>query len=280
MNEEVLNAFDMTNVDDMSDEELQEAFASGILKPGLNIPFEERELKNNVSGLKFKLKEIKLNLNWIERLDLINTPAPMAPEVYDEATKENSNNVVSLKNRWKFNGAFQSRDCVNDFKREMFFHRQAQAAVLEGVPKLKSLGILTKRPDDYFAEMAKSDDHMHKVRQNLAARQTAAAESQKMKQFRKQRKLGKKAQVEAKLKQAEEKRKMLNEVKKFRKGVSKDLSFLDDKPSKKHDTRNMRAQKKKAFKDGKFGFGGRKKGSKRNTKESASYNGSLAKKGD
>lgn len=33
------------------------------------------------------------------------------------------------------------------------------------------------------------------VRQNLAARQTAAAESQKMKQFRKQRKLGKKAQV-------------------------------------------------------------------------------------
>lgn len=38
---------------------------------------------------------------------------------------------------------------------------------------------------------------------------------------------------------------MLNEVKKFRKGVSKDLSFLDDKPSKKHDTRNMRAQKKK-----------------------------------
>lgn len=48
MNEEVLNAFDLTNVDDMSDEELQEAFAAGVLKPGLNIPFEERELKNNV----------------------------------------------------------------------------------------------------------------------------------------------------------------------------------------------------------------------------------------
>lgn len=53
---------------------------------------------------------------------------------------------------------------INEFKRETNFHRQAQAAVLEGLARLKALGIPTKRPDDYFAEMAKSDSHMQKVR--------------------------------------------------------------------------------------------------------------------
>jgi rRNA-processing protein EBP2 len=52
---------------------------------------------------------------------------------------------------------------LNDFRRETLFHRQAQAAVLIGIPKLREQGVKTKRPDDYFAEMAKSDQHMQKV---------------------------------------------------------------------------------------------------------------------
>lgn len=42
-------------------------------------------------------------------------------------------------------------------------YRQAQAAVLEALPKLRKLQIPTRRPDDYFAEMAKSDQQMQKV---------------------------------------------------------------------------------------------------------------------
>lgn len=42
-------------------------------------------------------------------------------------------------------------------------YRQAQASVLLGLPQLHKLGIKTRRPDDYFAEMAKSDVHMKKV---------------------------------------------------------------------------------------------------------------------
>ena len=42
-------------------------------------------------------------------------------------------------------------------------YRQAQATVLQGVSKLHHLGVKTKRPEDYFAEMAKTDDHMKKV---------------------------------------------------------------------------------------------------------------------
>ena len=43
--------------------------------------------------------------------------------------------------------------------------RQAQASVLVGLKKLQELDIPTQRPDDYFAEMIKTDDHMRKVRE-------------------------------------------------------------------------------------------------------------------
>lgn len=55
----------------------------------------------------------------------------------------------------------------NDFKRELKFYRQAQATVLEVIPRLKSMGVPTKRPEDYFAQMAKTDGHMNKVSMNV-----------------------------------------------------------------------------------------------------------------
>ena len=40
---------------------------------------------------------------------------------------------------------------------------QAQVAAKQAVEKLSQLGLPTERPDDYFAEMIKTDAHMHKV---------------------------------------------------------------------------------------------------------------------
>ena len=42
-------------------------------------------------------------------------------------------------------------------------YQQAQQTVQLAIPKLKKLGIATKRPEDYFAEMVKTDDHMQRV---------------------------------------------------------------------------------------------------------------------
>lgn len=42
-------------------------------------------------------------------------------------------------------------------------YQQAQSGVKIGLRKLEELGIATTRPDDYFAEMVKTDDHMRKV---------------------------------------------------------------------------------------------------------------------
>ncbi|KPJ15898.1 putative rRNA-processing protein EBP2-like [Papilio machaon] len=287
MNDFVLNDSE-TDVD--SDEELQEAFAKGILKPGLNEEIEKtvKTYVNNVAELKAKLKEIELKLPWIEKLDLITTVAPMAPDValqIEETAQRRKNVKENSKGNQKYDPT--QDPILNEFKRENLIHRQAQAAVIDGIKRLKDLNVPTRRPDDFFAEMAKSDEHMQKVRKNLMAKQAAQARTEKVRQLREQKKIAKKVQIDTKLKQAAEKKHMLEQLKRVRKGKSTDLDFLEDNKGKgnnKANSKDPRAKvsKKRAMKDKKFGFGGKKKGSKLNTRDSTNqmddFNSSAKKK--
>ena len=47
----------------------------------------------------------------------------------------------------------------------MPFHsyNEALASAQSGQQKMEQLGVAVRRPDDYFAEMVKTDDHMKKV---------------------------------------------------------------------------------------------------------------------
>lgn len=54
-------------------------------------------------------------------------------------------------------------DVHDDLKRELAFYQQALEAANIGREKVKAAGIPFTRPDDYFAEMVKSDEHMEKV---------------------------------------------------------------------------------------------------------------------
>ena len=59
-------------------------------------------------------------------------------------------------------------------------------------------------------------------------RQTETENIEKIRKLRHQRKMQKQLQKEGKLKKQSEKKAVLDEVKKFRKGVRKDLDFLED----------------------------------------------------
>ncbi|ERL88825.1 hypothetical protein D910_06207 [Dendroctonus ponderosae] len=270
-----------------SDRELQEAFAEGKLKPGLNTVQEvPKKRVNNVEGLKQKLVEISLDLPWLEKLDSVNEQAPLAPELAAQLLMHEEKRENQFKNNKKLVQLKPHEDPVlNDFKREMLFQRQAQAAVLEAIPKLKALGLPTKRqairsaivivshvlflffrPDDYFAEMAKTDEHMQKIREHLMKKQQQQQRSERVKQLRQQKKEGKMMQIQTKLQREQEKKEMLDQVKKYRKGASKDLDFLDSKKSKSISRKSL---EKRKMKNKKFGFGGKKKGLKRNTNDSA-----------
>merc|ERR1711874_659662 len=111
--------------------------------------------------------------------------------------------------------------------------------------------IVTRRPGDYFAQMVKTDDHMQKIRQKLVTKQMGIERSEKVRKLRDLKKFGKKVQVEVQQKRHKEKREMMEEVKKFKKGQTDNLDFLEKGKNKK------------------IGFGGKKRGLKHNTKDSA-----------
>lgn len=219
--------------------------------------------------MKEKLDELILELPWIERLDMTNALAPIAPELAVLIERQEQKRENLFKGNRKIPYVKPESDPVlNDFKRETLFHRQAQTAATDGVQKLKELGISTKRPDDYFAEMAKTDEHMQKVRSHLTAKQEGQQKSEKIRQLREAKKMSKIIQRENEEKKRLEKSKMLSDLKSFRKGKLNNLDFLEDGGRKQQGARKQ-PNKKRMLKDKKFGFGGKKKGSKRNTKESS-----------
>lgn len=117
--------------------------------------------------------------------------------------------------------------------------------------------------------MAKSDSHMQKVRASLMQKEESQKQSEKVKQLRLQRKEGKAIQIQAKQQRQQEKTEMLNQVKKIRKGVSKDFSFLDGKGKGNPKVLSRKSLEKRKYRDKKFGFGGKKRGMKVNTRDSA-----------
>jgi len=233
-----------------TDEEIQEALASGKIKPGLIVESQKKSFINNKEGLIEKIKEFSLDkLKWIERLDLTNG---LAPAVGGPTLEESDKN--------------------DDFTREMKFYRQAQASVLEGIGRLNKMHIITKRPEDYFAEMAKSDDHMKKVRSKLLEKKLGMERSEKIKKLRDQKKYGKKVQQEVLLKRQKEKREMLESVKKFRKGQIDKIEIMGETVERQgagNKKEMFKPNQKREFKNKKFGFGGQKKRSKYNTADSS-----------
>lgn len=200
---------------------------------------------------------------------MVNALAPLAPEQAVQLEIHEQKRASLFAGNAKIKSFAPDEDPVlNDFRREMIFHRQAQAAAVDGIKRLHTLGLSTKRPDDYFAEMAKTDGHMQKVRSNLMAKQQGQAKSERLKQIREQRKMGKMIQRQSRVHRDTEKREMLDQLKKFRKGKLKNLDFLEDNRSK-NSAAAAAAKGKRKDRDNRFGFGGKKRGIKRNTKESS-----------
>jgi len=216
---------------------------------------------NNVAALKAKLNLIsKSNLPWVERLDVT------ALEIPAENSASGSGSAAPAES--------SAPNREDDFKREISFYDQAQNALEMAIPKLRQFGVATERPSDYFAEMAKSDKHMTKVRQNLLNYQTRKEKSETAKKLRDERKFAGKVNKEALQKRISEKRQLKSAVKKHQKGLSAELNdILEEKKNKMGHGKNV--SKKREWKNEKFGYGGKKRGQKWNTRDSAGQLGNF-----
>ena len=170
-------------------------------------------------------------------------------------------------------------DVNDDLNRELAFYKQCLDAAVEGRSRLKKQGVPFSRPNDYFAEMVKTDEHMGKVKAKIveaAASKKAAAEARKQRDLKK---FGKQVQVAKQQERDRQKRDMLDKVnllKRKRKymgdtgGETEADMFdvaLDDETNASggaFGARKKDSGAKRAKKDAKFGFGGKKRFAKSN----------------
>ena len=83
------------------------------------------------------------------------------------------------------------------------------------MPRLKGFAVPSKRPEDYFAEMSKSDLHMKKVRATLLTKHAEIEKRDKIRKLRELKKMGKSIQVENEVKKAKAKKTVYKSEKQF-----------------------------------------------------------------
>ncbi|KAL1346565.1 hypothetical protein AAHE18_08G197200 [Arachis hypogaea] len=162
--------------------------------------------------------------------------------------------------------------------------------------KLQSLGLPFLRPPDYYAEMVKTDNHMQKVKGRVLAEKRKMEEAEERRKAREAKRLAKEIQAQKMKERAKQKKQDIESVKKWRKqrqqsgfadhGNDADLGFdFEDgksferskgkrpgvSPGDRSGGKGKQAfgkgktQKKREFRNSKFGFGGRKGMKKQNT---------------
>jgi rRNA-processing protein EBP2 len=115
---------------------------------------------------------------------------------------------------------------------------------LEGLKKLHDLGVPTLRPEDYYAEMAKSDNHMKKIKEILLSKEAELDKRDKVRKLRELKKIGKQVQVENQKKKHLERKDFNKNIEDVKKGKSSVSSVLE-KGGKKNNKRVMDGGSKK-----------------------------------
>jgi len=233
-----------------------------------------------------KLKEItQEDLPWGERMDLTTDTDVIQALPHEEVTQ-----------------------------RELGFYEAALKAANQGLAKCEEMHVMHQRPDDFYAEMVKSDRHMHRVRFQLLLDKRRVELAEERRKQREYKKFGKVILAEKAKEKARNFAKTAVSIDKWRKNKKQggtdiddqfDIGFDKDDQTLKKETKKQRKEeelaakktaereelkerkaraeggifgrdnkmkkkvtKKQAAKDAQYGFGGRKKGMKRNTAES------------
>lgn len=122
-------------------------------------------------------------------------------------------------------------------------------------------GIPFRRPDDYFAEMVKDDEHMARIQKKLGLEKRRAVANETAKRQRELRKFGKQIQ-EQKLKEREEaKKSSINSVKEWRRKHAKGDEFPVEL-TEEADTEGKKPQRQRSDDGEDFSAPAKKRGKK------------------
>eukprot|EP00887_Chlorella_sp_A99_P000133 scaffold16.g133.t1 len=88
----------------------------------------------------------------------------------------------------------------DDLERELAFYNQASLALdaaKVAIGRFEEAGIAWQRPDDYYAEMVKSDEHMARVKEQLVFERNQIEAAEQRRKEREAKKFGKQARLAA-----------------------------------------------------------------------------------
>lgn len=170
------------------------------------------------------------------------------------------------------------KDIYDDTERELAFYKQGLDAVKQGRAALTKLKVPFSRPMDYFAEMIKSDEHMDKLKSKLLTEAANKKASEDAKKQRHLKKFGKQVQNSTLQERAKQKRETLDKIKSLKRKGNNELSNGDDfqialdeatSEDRGGDNKRRKPNSKRLSKDSKYGFGGKKRGTRTNDAESS-----------
>jgi rRNA-processing protein EBP2 len=178
-------------------------------------------------------------------------------------------------------------DVDDDLERELAFYNQAMDGAKQAIQRFEKAGVRWQRPGDYYAEMVKSDEHMARVKEQLLYEQKVIEEAEQRRKDREAKRYGKQVAAEKKKERAQDKKRAIDGVSALRKhraregfagdlDVDGELARLDEagkkpkgKLGERFSARDKQQSGKRAARDAKYGFGGRKRLNKQNDAYSA-----------
>lgn len=181
------------------------------------------------------------------------------------------------------------KDIYDDTERELAFYKQGLDAVKQARATLLKLKVPFSRPLDYFAEMVKSDEHMDKLKTKLLREAADKRASEDAKKQRQLKKFGKQVMHQTLQDRARQKRETLDKIKTLKKKRSANETGDDEfqialeeataEVNKNDNNKRHKPNGKRIAKDQKYGFGGKKRGMRKNDADSVADIYGQGKKG-
>lgn len=149
-------------------------------------------------------------------------------------------------------------DIHDDLKREVAFYDNALESVLLAREKAEEVGIPFTRPDDFFAEMVKSDDHMAKIKDRLIFETKKMEAVERRKSNKEQTVMAKERHAHRLAEKARSKKDHMKDVDNWKKSAERGRSDLGGKVRDDDEDRLRGIGGKRMAANKKYGFGGEK----------------------
>ena len=212
---------DDENDEEMDDDEDLNAMSAEEFRKLKQARFGQRAV-NEVDAIKQRLYEVKQSFyNRLESVRLIKKQGriPFTEHMTMTAEDQLQSADAMLNSNVAEKLGLSQLEINDDIKREIAFHNVTRQNVQNGMRILIQAGVPISRPDDFLAEMLKTDDHMLKVKGRLLKQQNKMQKFEEKRARQENKKFHKAIKSFTQAKRHQEKRDNMNAIEELKKAV-------------------------------------------------------------